>query len=353
MADNATDSQRRDSRQGRRSTTSTRRSPAGIPAVPTPAFKSVRTYADQLALSPRVGGFAIDPAIKQPHVHQVSVGVARELPWRFAARGALCRHVRPRTVARDRSEPDQSARGVSGRLPAGAQQRVPRAAGHAASSIPRSTRRIAGSQPLTVLPGLRRRLPDQRDRAEPDSDGPGRRARRSLHDRRRLRRSARRRARRSSPTPASMRRISSRTAASAITTRCSSSCDASCAAACWDRSTTRSRTRAPTRSGTSQVRFEPFLDNARPQLDEGRSEFQVTHAVNANAIVELPFGRGRAVAGSTAGRGRDLLGGWQTGAIVHWQSGAPISHPRTARDVQPHGALVQSDGADEPQRTTT
>ena len=29
---------------------------AGVPAVPTPAFKSVRTYADQLDVSPDVGG---------------------------------------------------------------------------------------------------------------------------------------------------------------------------------------------------------------------------------------------------------------------------------------------------------
>ncbi len=40
----------------------------------------------------------------------------------------------------------------------------------------------------------------------------------------------------------------------------------------------------------SQQRFEPFLDNARPELDEGRSPFHVTHIMNANMIAELPFG---------------------------------------------------------------
>jgi hypothetical protein len=58
---------------------------AGVPAVPTPAFKIVRTYADQLALSPDSVAFAIDPAITQPRVHQVSAGVTRELPGWMAA----------------------------------------------------------------------------------------------------------------------------------------------------------------------------------------------------------------------------------------------------------------------------
>jgi hypothetical protein len=47
---------------------------AGIPGVPTPAFQSVRSYADQLDIDPGAAVFAIDPNIKQPRVHQVSVG---------------------------------------------------------------------------------------------------------------------------------------------------------------------------------------------------------------------------------------------------------------------------------------
>jgi hypothetical protein len=76
--------------------------------------------------------------------------------------------------------------------------------------------------------------------------------------------------------------------------------------------------------GTTQQRFEPFLDNARPQLDEGRSEFHISHVMNANVVVDLPFGRER----RWLNRGGILdwaLGGWQTGGVVHWQSGSPIS----------------------------
>ena len=35
------------------------------------------------------------------------------------------------------------------------------------------------------------------------------------------------------------------------------------------------------------------MDNARPELNTGRSQFHVTHVVTANAIYELPFGQGR------------------------------------------------------------
>jgi len=84
---------------------------------------------------------------------------------------------------------------------------------------------------------------------------------------------------------------------------------------------------ADTRSnspGRSEVRFEPFLDNARPELNEGRSEFHVTHVMNANVIAELPFGEGKRWL-NRGGVWNLLGGGWQASSIVHWQSGAPIS----------------------------
>jgi hypothetical protein len=76
--------------------------------------------------------------------------------------------------------------------------------------------------------------------------------------------------------------------------------------------------------GTTQVRFEPFLDNARPQLDEGRSEFHISHVMNANAVIDLPFGRDRRWL-NRGGVLDTIFGGWETGAVMHWQSGSPIS----------------------------
>ena len=49
-------------------------------------------------------------------------------------------------------------------------------------------------------------------------------------------------------------------------------------------------------AGTGQNRFEAFMDNLRPELNTGRSVFHLTHAVAANAIYELPFGDRQEVA---------------------------------------------------------
>jgi hypothetical protein len=77
-------------------------------------------------------------------------------------------------------------------------------------------------------------------------------------------------------------------------------------------------------AGTHEVRFEPFLDNARPELSEGRSQFHVTHVMNGNLIAELPFGEGRRWL-NQGGFVDRVMGGWQASTIVRWQSGAPIS----------------------------
>ncbi len=87
---------------------------------------------------------------------------------------------------------------------------------------------------------------------------------------------------------------------------------------------TWSETRSDVLGTASQNRIEPFLDNARPELDEGRSLYNTSHVINSNVIVELPFGHGKRWL--NGGRLLDaLVGGWQTAAIMKWQSGSPIS----------------------------
>ena len=81
--------------------------------------------------------------------------------------------------------------------------------------------------------------------------------------------------------------------------------------------------RANSTGGTSQSRFEPYLDNARPQLDAGRSAYNITQLVNANLIFDLPFGQGRKWL-NKGGVTNVLVGGWQMSSIVHWQSGSPL-----------------------------
>lgn len=295
---------------------------SGVPALPRPGFKTVRTYADQLAESPTAAAFAIDPEIRQPRVHQVSAGVTRALPWSLAGearyvgtfgrglwRGVDLNQTNPRGAFQD----DFLRARTNGFLALEA----------TGAFNPAFNPAIAGSQPLTVIPAfgggflgaaiVRALIQTGQVAALADlyttSAGPaiGAQARRMflanpgiyvadlIHnggftDYNALQLELRRPLR-----------------------------DGVIAQANYTYAHTRSNS-----EGTSVVRFEPFLDNARPHLDEGRSPFHVTHVLNANAIVELPFGEGKRWL-NRAGLRERLAGGWQASTIIHWQSGAPLS----------------------------
>ncbi len=76
-------------------------------------------------------------------------------------------------------------------------------------------------------------------------------------------------------------------------------------------------------SGGSQVRFDPFLDINRPEVERARADYDLSHVFNANFVYELPFGPGKRWAGPS---GLDkLVGGWTVSSIVNWQSGLPFS----------------------------
>jgi hypothetical protein len=73
-----------------------------------------------------------------------------------------------------------------------------------------------------------------------------------------------------------------------------------------------------------QSRFQPYQDNARPQLEKARAPFDFNHQFKANFTYELPIGKGHSF--SPKNRFAELLlSGWQTGSIFTWQSGAPFS----------------------------
>ena len=55
------------------------------------------------------------------------------------------------------------------------------------------------------------------------------------------------------------------------------------------------------------------------------ADFDVTHQINSNWVVELPVGRGKKF-GSGMGRVADaIFGGWTVTGLVHWSSGLPFS----------------------------
>ncbi|HYX26947.1 MAG TPA: TonB-dependent receptor, partial [Pyrinomonadaceae bacterium] len=71
-----------------------------------------------------------------------------------------------------------------------------------------------------------------------------------------------------------------------------------------------------------------FIENPIRQHDwYANSDFDIRHLINANAIWELPFGRGRYFGGSVNRWVDAAIGGWRLTGIFRWNSGLPISTP--------------------------
>jgi Carboxypeptidase regulatory-like domain len=91
-----------------------------------------------------------------------------------------------------------------------------------------------------------------------------------------------------------------------------------------------------------------FILNPIRQHDwYANSDFDIRHLINANAVIELPFGRGKWI-GKNAGHGLNaLIGGYQLGTIFRWSSGLPLSAPyddarwATNWNVQSRAVLAQ------------
>lgn len=72
----------------------------------------------------------------------------------------------------------------------------------------------------------------------------------------------------------------------------------------------------------------PFIENPiRQRSNYGSSDFDIRHLINASAVWQMPFGRGKRLGGNV-GRGVDaLIGGWQLSGIFRWNTGLPIASP--------------------------
>ena len=79
---------------------------------------------------------------------------------------------------------------------------------------------------------------------------------------------------------------------------------------------------------TSDAFGGAFILNPLRQSDNyASSDFDVRHIINANAVWEMPFGRGRRFFSGAGGVANALIGGWQLGGIFRWNSGQPIFSP--------------------------
>jgi hypothetical protein len=293
-----------------------------LPLPSTPTFLSERTLADQLALSTTAVLWGIDPNIKSPHVHQVSVGLQRELRWSMAVEAryvgtfgrGIWRGIDNNQIQLSQAFMDDFARARSNGF-------LAQQAGLAFS--PAFNANVPGSQPLSVLPTFGGGLLTNSTAIQAiQQNEPGRLADRYLIG---LSAAGRAQAR-----------------ATFLQNPGIYSSNAIGNGGFSDYNALQLELRRQFRNGffaqvnytfadtntdsdgTGQNRFEAFMDNNRPHLNYGRSEFHNTHVMNANAIYELPFGAGRRWLNG-GGVSNVLLGGWQIGAIVNLQSGSPVT----------------------------
>ena len=292
----------------------------GVPPVATPTFKSVRTLADQLALSVTGGVGGIDPGLVQPHVHQISVGLQRQLPWAFTAEA---RYVGTfgRGIWRgvDYNQIDAGGAFLQDFLRARSNGFL--ALGATGVFDPAYNPAISGSQPLTVIPNFGGGLLTNSTVRTAIQQGEVARLADTYVT--------------TASTAAQGRAAFMDNAGIYSATAVINGGYSDYNSFQFDlRRTYRNGlagqvnytwvTTETDSAGTAQSRLEPFLDMARPELNVSRSEFHVTHVINANLIIDLPFGQGRKWLNS-GGITDAILGGWQTSAIIHWQKGVPAS----------------------------
>jgi hypothetical protein len=70
---------------------------------------------------------------------------------------------------------------------------------------------------------------------------------------------------------------------------------------------------------------DQVINTWNPKLNRGFSDFDALHQINTNFVVELPFGRSRAVGGGMGRVADAFIGGWNISGLARWSSGLPFS----------------------------
>ena len=71
--------------------------------------------------------------------------------------------------------------------------------------------------------------------------------------------------------------------------------------------------------------FAAQLDSYNEALDRGRSNFDIPQAFNMNGEYTLPIGKGHLIGRSMPNWANAILGGWDVGGIMIWESGTPFT----------------------------
>jgi Carboxypeptidase regulatory-like domain len=88
--------------------------------------------------------------------------------------------------------------------------------------------------------------------------------------------------------------------------------------------------------------FSEILNSFKPQLNRGVSDFDTRHLITADWVYELPFGQGKAFAGSAGKAVNALIGGWQFSGLSRWSSGLPfgVVEPAWTTNYQVESGMV-------------
>jgi hypothetical protein len=67
------------------------------------------------------------------------------------------------------------------------------------------------------------------------------------------------------------------------------------------------------------------INSWQPKALHGPSDFDTPHQINANWIIELPFGQGKPLGKDAHGFAQAVIGGWQLAGLARWTSGFPVN----------------------------
>jgi hypothetical protein len=78
----------------------------------------------------------------------------------------------------------------------------------------------------------------------------------------------------------------------------------------------------------SQNNSGPFIENPIRQRDNyASSDFDIRHLINASAVWQMPFGKGRALMNTDNRAVQAIIGGWQLAGIFRWNTGLSTASP--------------------------
>jgi hypothetical protein len=70
-----------------------------------------------------------------------------------------------------------------------------------------------------------------------------------------------------------------------------------------------------------------IVNPLRPRENYASSDFDVRHNINADAVWQLPFGKGQPILNGAGRFTNALFGGWQLSGIFRWNTGLPVFSP--------------------------